>query len=302
MKKFVWSALIILLSCKLEAQTSLVQGTVMDENGRALSGVSVELLPTGQGVFTDEVGRFQLQVPKEANRLRFALLGFTPQEYAIPSDGQPLMITLYRKTHTLQEVVVVGFGERSRKELTTAVNKLDAGNFRHMPITQWEQALQGQLPGVVLTPASGSPDAAVSIRVRGAGSISAGNQPLIVVDGIVLSGQGGTETLGYPTNPFLNLNPDDIASIEVLKDAAATAIYGAQGGNGVILITTKSGAYEAAPQVQLDYSAGFSEASRRYDLLTGQEYASLWNEAAANGGITGFTYTVENEPSTDWAS
>jgi TonB-linked SusC/RagA family outer membrane protein len=275
---------------------------VTNPGGEPLPGVSITATGTTAGVATDTYGAFRIDVPPSTDSLTFSYTGYATQRLPV-RRGAPLRVVLRPVTYGLSEVVVVGFGEKNRRTLTGAVAAVDRRAFENVSVPTWEQALQGRLPGVSITPASGGLDAAASIRIRGVGSISAGNQPLIVIDGIVLSGQGGIESLGYQTNPFIALNPEDIASVEVLKDAAAGAVYGARAANGVILITTKSGRYGAAPRVNLNYYGGFSEITQRYDLLTGPEYATLWNEAARNSNITEGLYAdPAEEPTTDWQS
>ena len=275
-----------------QAQSTLVRGAVQSNTGEPLQGVSVAVSGTTIGTATDDDGGFRLEVPLAHDSLTFTYTGYRTRRLAVDRNA-PMRVLLQSQAYGLNEVVVVGFGEKNRRSLTGAVASVDQETFENVSVPNWEQALQGRLPGVSITSSSGGLNAAASIRVRGVGSISAGNQPLIVIDGIVLS----------ENSPMLALNSQDITSVEVLKDATAAAIYGARAANGVILITTQSGRYGAAPRVSLNYYGGFSEITQRYDLLTGPEYAALWNEAARNSGFTeGFYDNVEAEPTTDWQS
>ncbi|MCB0554947.1 MAG: TonB-dependent receptor [Phaeodactylibacter sp.] len=283
------------------AQSINVRGTALSDSGAPLPGVNVTVAGTTLGSFTDAAGAFQLEVPPAYDTLIFSYTGYEIRRIPIRRNA-PMQVVLKPISYELNEVTVIGFGEQNKKTLTGAFSSTCEEAFQNVSVSNWEQALQGRLPGVSITSASGGLDASASIRVRGVGSISAGNQPLIVIDGTVLSGLGGIESLGYLTNPFIGLNTEDIASVEVLKDAAAAGIYGSRGSNGVILITTKSGRYEAKPTVTLNYYAGFSEISERYDLLNGKEYAALWNEAARNVGNTANLYDVTAQPTTDWQS
>lgn len=302
MRSYLLLAWAGLLGTVALAQSSTIYGTVTSPAGDPLTGVSVAVDGTPLGVATDADGTFRLDLPPTIDSLTFSYTGYATQRLPVRRDG-PIQVVLRPLAYGLNEVVVVGFGEKSRRALTGSVASVDSKAFENVSVPTWEQALQGRLPGVSITSASGGLDAAASIRIRGVGSISAGNQPLIVIDGIVLSGQGGILGLGYTTNPFIALNTEDIASVEVLKDAAAAAVYGARAANGVILITTKSGRFGAAPRINLNYYGGFSEITQRYDLLNGPEYAKLWNEAARNSGITDDLYAdPAEEPTTDWQS
>lgn len=298
-------ATFVILLCSVflaHAQSGfLIEGYVSDPEGKPLTGVSVfPLDQTYKGTPTDTLGYFKLMLIANVDSIRITSTGFQPQTVSIFRE-MPMRIELQPAVFQLEEVFVTGFGQQSARSVTGAISKTGPAAFERMPFNSWQLGLQGQLPGVTITPASGGQAAASSIRVRGVHSISAGNQPLIVIDGMIMPAQNGSWTLGFQTNPLQTLNPEDIASVEVLKDAASAAIFGAQAGNGVLLITTKTGK-PGAPRFRAGYFAGFSEASQRYDVLNGREYATLWNQAAENTGFSNLIYNVDAQPDTDWQS
>jgi TonB-dependent starch-binding outer membrane protein SusC len=299
----LWLLLGLGLFCATaKAQEKPVRGYVFSKAGSPLAGVNIAYPDSQLGTISGKEGYFQLRALPSADSIVFSYTGYQTQ--TVPADQpMPLQIKLHPTVYQLGEVVVTGFGQQERRRLTGAVSKTEARSFERIPTNSWQQALQGQLPGVSITPASGGPGAASSIRIRGVGSINANNQPLIVLDGIVLPAQNGSWTLGFQTNPLLTLNPEDIASVEVLRDAASTAIYGAQAANGVLLITTKQGQARAKPRLRMSYYAGAASISNRFDLLNGPEYARLWNQAAQNAGFTNLLYDdPAAQPSVDWPS
>ncbi len=292
----------LMLIFDLNAQNRTVTGTVEDAQGVPLPGASVLVKDTPLGTITDANGAFNLEIPLERNILIFNFLGFIEQEVEINNQTK-LTVILKASTSDLDEILVVGFGTQSKRRVTSSIASVGEEVFENIPVPDFQNALQGRLPGVVITSGSGISNTESSIRIRGVGSISAGNQPLIVVDGLVMSGRINApyrgDFAGYNTNPFVNINPNDIASVEVLKDAAAAAIYGSRGSNGVILITTKRGDFNSAPKVHIGYQAGFSEPFRTPEYLSGPEYAGLYNRAAAAAGQPTFS-DVANQPNSDW--
>ncbi len=298
MQQLIYLVLLCSAAGLLSAQTR-VSGTVRTAENHALPGVSVRLQHGSAGTITDLQGFFQLPVHSLHDTLVFTMLGYQPQTCAL-AGREVVEVVLAETVRSLHEVVVVGFGSQEKRLLTGAVASVGAEVFDNVSVPAFQRALQGQLPGVAIMNASGGLNAEAIVHVRGMGSISAGNQPLFVVDGLILSGLAGVESLGFLTNPFLSLNPADIASVDVLKDAAATAVYGARGANGVILITTKTGRYEQPTRVSLNYYAGISTISKRRELLSGQEYARMWNQAARNVGLDSLAYAVSTQPNTDW--
>ena len=276
-----------------------VEGTVTDVDGEPLIGANVVLKGTTTGTTTDFDGKYALLVPSEGGILVISYTGFQTQEVEIGASNL-IDITMAEDAEVLGEVVVVGYGTQSKRNLTSSIASIDNKAFENVSVQGFEQAMQARLPGVNITGNAGTLGAQQTIRVRGVGSINASNQPLFVVDGLILnSGIEGSALGGPGTNPLLGINPEDIESVDVLKDAAAAAIYGSRGSNGVILITTKSGAYNQKPRVSLNYYAGTSQPTEQYDLLTGPEYARIWNYGTEYQGLTDF-YDEDAQPTANW--
>ena len=266
----------------LSAQT--ISGTITDSSGEPLIGASVLVEGTTTGTVTDLDGTFELNLPASAEKLIVTYTGFQTQEILL-SGQTTLDIVLQDNSTILDEVVVTGYGTQTRRRLTTSIASVGSEAFENVPVTSFENALQGRLPGVTINSNSGTLGAQTSIRVRGIGSINSDNQPLFVVDGVIInSSQEGSQLGGPGTNPLVNINPADIQSIDVLKDAASAAIYGSRGANGVVIITTKSGNFNRPASVSVNHQTGFTEPTNQYDLLTGPQYAELWNRAFVAGG------------------
>ena len=271
-----------------------VSGRVTDSgDGTPLPGVSVAVKGTTTGTTTDAAGRYSLQTPSNAT-LVFSFIGFTSQEVAV-NGRTSLNVGLVSDTKSLTEVIVVGYGVQEKKDVTGSVAQVKGSEIASLPVQSFEQGLQGRAAGVNITTPNGVLGNAPIIRVRGINSISSSSQPLIVVDGLpVTSGTGGN---GFATSNFLaDLNPSDIESYEVLKDASATAIYGSRAANGVILITTKKGK-QGKTSVTYDTWVGVTEAFRKFDLLNAQQYTDMKNEGYRNwlagGNATVNTRTAE---------
>ncbi|CAG5012039.1 TonB-dependent receptor P3 [Dyadobacter sp. CECT 9275] len=246
-----------------------VSGRVTDEKGEALPGVSIILKGTQQGTSSDAEGRYQLNIPDGSSVLIFSFVGYVPVEKTI-SNESILDVSLVTDTKSLQEIVVVGYGTQKRANVTAAITSVPMSEIKDMPVSNVATALQGKIPGVVIQQNNGTPGSTPAIKVRGFGSISAGNSPLIVVDGNIVG-----------AGIFSNLNTNDIESMDVLKDASSTAIYGSKGSNGVILITTKRGK-SGKPSVNLDVFTGFQEVTKKIDLLNSQQFAEFGKDASNN--------------------
>jgi TonB-linked SusC/RagA family outer membrane protein len=270
--------LFVLLTNMVWAQRT-VRGKVTDaENGEALVGATVSVVGTTRGAATDIDGNFTVEVPEGSNQLRVAYTGYAEQVLEI---GASNVIDVSMAPGTaLDEVVVVGYGAQRRRDVTGAVGSVSSENFNKGAQAAPEQLIQGKIAGVNVTNTSGEPGAGIDIQIRGAGSIRSGNGPLFVIDGVPLNSansNSGSTDVGFGTaaakNPLSFLNPNDIESIDVLKDASAAAIYGARGANGVVLITTKKG---IAGRTTVDYSGsyGISTLPRKLDVLSGSEYVA----------------------------
>jgi TonB-dependent starch-binding outer membrane protein SusC len=241
-----------------------VTGKVTDDKGVTLPGVSVVIKGSTQGTTTDSDGGFKISAPNGNAVLVFSFVGYVKQEIPIGSKTS-LTVALSPDDQTLNEVVVVGYGSQRKQDITSAVSVINMRDIGEQPASNPNQILQGRAPGVVVKQKSGTPGGAFEVRVRGIGSLGAGSDPLYVIDGF---------TVG--TSVGQNLNPNDIESVSVLKDAASTAIYGARGSNGVVLITTKQ-AKEGKVNVNLalDYGIQSIPRSRRVTMLTGPEFAQF---------------------------
>ena len=249
-----------------------IQGKVTDEKGEGLPGVSIVLKGTQKGTTSDSEGRYKLDVPSSAAILIFSFVGYMPQEMAVGSRIT-LDVTLRADDKTLEEIVVVGYGTQKRKDLTGAVGTVDSKEIKEMSVTRIDQALLGKVAGVQVKPVSGEPGAPPQIRIRGIGSISAGAGPLYVVD-------------GFPTQTIETLNPNDVESLDVLKDASATAIYGSRGSNGVIIINTKRGR-SGKPNITFDTYYGFQKVSKLPQFMTAREQAQYFYDGVKNRNIDG---------------
>ncbi|GJM33599.1 MAG: SusC/RagA family TonB-linked outer membrane protein [Saprospiraceae bacterium] len=257
---------------------TVVTGKVTSEDSpEGLPGVNVIVKGTSQGTITDYDGSYSVKVPSNEAILTFSFVGYVTQEIKVGNQSM-IDVILAPDVQSLDEVVVVGYGTQTKRDLTGAVSKLNNKSFNQGVNSSVDQMIEGKAAGVQVVQNSGEPGGGMSIDIRGVGSINAGSAPLYVVDGlpiensVLISGTGNeVAPTRSPRNPIGFLNPEDIESIEILKDASASAIYGARGANGVILITTKSG---SAGELKIDYSGhiGFNEVHNRLDLLNPQQY------------------------------
>ena len=277
-------ALILTLFQAALAQTRTVTGRITDQKtGEGLPGTTVLLKGTTTGVSTNADGRFSLNVPEVGGTLVISSVGMTTQEVLLGSRNN-LDIALGPDSKELSEVVVLGYGEQvSRRELTGAVATVNSNQYKDQPITGVDQALQGRAAGVQVSQNSGAPGGGVAVRVRGAASILASSEPLYVVDGLPIN-TGNTSQLGtgnQTTNGLSDLNPNDIATIVVLKDAAAAAVYGSRGSNGVVIITTKRG-QTGKTQVNLEYYTGASSVWKRPKVINGPQQTQVFLDEISN--------------------
>ncbi len=300
MKKLLFGLVLIFISTTAAFAQRNVTGKVVDQKGEALIGATVLVEGTSVGTVCDPDGTFSLSVPANGNTLIISYTGFITQRVALGSQGD-YNIVLEADVISFADIVVVGYGTRSKKELTGSVSKVSAEAISKLPVTGLDQALQGQAPGVQVTSASGTPGSSVSVRVRGPSSISAGNQPLYVIDGVPIN-IGNFSQLGFggqQDNALSNINPSDIESIEVLKDAAAASIYGSRASNGVVLITTKRGKQQKT-EVSLNTYYGTQDVWRTREPLTGPEYGALVNEARSARNLSAIFADPASLPSTNW--
>jgi len=281
MKKFILINCLLLLSWSAFSQQT-IKGKVTADDGSTLPGVNVLVKGTNIGTVTDIDGNYSISANDDAT-LVFSFIGFATLEVNVQSRSV-IDVQLNEDITALEEVVVIGYGTQKRSAITGSIASLDADDITQAPVTRIEQSLQGKVAGVQVTNQSGQPGDKPTIRIRGAGT-NGNADPIYIVDGFQVSG------IDY-------LNPGDIEKIDILKDAASAAIYGARGANGVVLITTKSG--QGTPMIQYSGYYGVQNAWRKLDVLNAQEYAIMMNEGAANAGLSPlFTNTSLGE-GTDW--
>lgn len=270
----------------------VVTGTITGPDGSPLTGATVLEKGTTNGTITDLDGKFSLNVEDGAT-LIFSFVGYETQERVVGVNSV-INLQLAEDVSALSEVVVIGYGRQQKRDITGSVATLSSKQIKDIPVTSFENAIQGQMAGVQVSETSGEPGAGPTIRVRGIGSISAGNEPLYVVDGFPISKnvdlgvQGdnfrrGDGRFRPPSqNPLGTLNPNDIESIQVLKDASAASIYGSRGSNGVILITTKKGKRSGKPQISYDTYIGSQSVANKLDLMNAEELIDYNREATNN--------------------
>lgn len=261
-----------------------VRGKVVDSKGDALIGVNVIIEETRQGTVTNADGEFSLTIPNKNAVIEFSYIGFKTQK--ISFNGRTYIeVILTEDIELLEEVVVVGYGTVKKRDLTGAVSSLRGEDLLKTNPVSLNQGLQGKLAGISVSQADGAPGAGISIQIRGANSFTTSTEPLYIVDGIPFS-MGEAPSTDYGTkqtnNPLSTISPQDIQSIEVLKDASATAIYGSRAANGVVIITTKSGS-EGKPRVQFSSNFNISNPVKKIDVLSAAEYAEYRNELVING-------------------
>ncbi|WAC13502.1 SusC/RagA family TonB-linked outer membrane protein [Dyadobacter pollutisoli] len=271
-------AALILFSCMVtHAQRRQVSGTVKNETGGLMPGVTILLKGTTMGVTTDTDGKFAIQAMPE-DVLKISFIGYLSEQIPVGNKTQ-FNITIQPDIATLSEVVVIGYGEAKRKDVTGSISSVSGVELRKTNPVTIDQALQGKVAGMVVQQVSGQPGGGVSVQIRGISSF-AGGGPLYVIDGVII---GGTATMGAGTNPLAAINPSEIESVDVLKDASATAIYGSQATNGVIIVTTKRGAV-TPPRISYDFYTGFQQVPKRIPIMNLQEYATFINERNAGLG------------------
>jgi TonB-linked SusC/RagA family outer membrane protein len=285
-------ALLFGLTAKVAIAQVNITGTVKDVKGEALFGVSVYLEKTTRGAVTDLDGTFKIENVKPGNYvLVFSYVGFKTERATIQVVvGKNTVVnkTLKEDEKNLNEMVVVGYGVQRKSEVTGSVSRIGGEKLNDMPAPSFEAQLQGKAAGVQVTVGSGLAGSASVIRIRGIASISAGGDPLYVIDGIpitqdyFINGNSGAMN----NNPLASINPDDIESIDILKDAAATAIYGSRGANGVIIVTTKRGK-DGGLKMEAGAQVGISLPTARPNMLQSKEYLQLYQEAWENDGNTG---------------
>ena len=294
-----------------------VIGTVYS-SGEPLPGVTVINLTTGKGTLTNFDGDYVLKKVSEGDEIEFSYLGFQSQKVVYSGQAE-LNVTLAESSEQLEEVIVTGYGTQIQKNLSSSISKVKSEDLENTALPSFEQAIQGRAAGVQVVSGSAMSGSPTKIRIRGTNSAVANSEPLYVIDGIIVesgSFMDSNGSVGFMDhgggNLLASINPNDIESLEILKDAAATAIYGARGSNGVVLITTKSGK-SGDTQIDVTLDSGFSTITRKLDFVNSQEYLILAQEAWYNSGedptkfwansgvlVNGLTKAQAMSTNTDW--
>lgn len=268
-----------MLTLSAYAQEKIVTGKVTStEDGSALPGVNILVKGTTQGTVSDASGNYSIAVPEGAS-LVFTFIGYTLSEVGV-GTRTTVDVQMAPDTQQLSEVVVVGYGTQLKQELTGNIAKVSGKEIENLPVPSFDQAIQGRAAGVFVEAGNGKLGQGMKVRVRGSASVSASNEPLYVIDGVIATADdlSGTDA---PTNPLAQLNTNDIESIDILKDASASAIYGSRAANGVVLITTKRGK-SGKTRFNIGYQKGFSKPTRSADWLDGSQYYTAFKEAFDN--------------------
>ena len=279
LKLVSFSVLLCLSSVWSQAQERMVTGVVRDGKGSPLPGVTVRVKNEKRAVMTDPNGNFRIPVSPGSSALVFSFVGFENQE--LPISNEKMSVTLRESSKSLNEVVVVGYGTQRRAATTGAIASVKAAEITQSPITNVAQGIQARVAGLQVTQNNAAPGGNISVRVRGTNSINGSSEPLYIIDGIQISNEGSANSI----SPLSTINPNDIESAEILKDASATAIYGARAANGVVLITTKRGK-NGPTRVGLETYGGVQEVTKTLDLLNATQFAELENEIYKNAIYT----------------
>jgi len=270
-----------------EQQAEAIHGRVTDSSGTPLPGVTVVVKGTTQGTITGADGTYSLTNITGDASLVFSFIGMKSQEKSVIGKSV-IDVVMEEETIGLEEVVAIGYGTVRKSDLTGSVSSVKSEELKKLPMASIDQGIQGRAAGVQVTNTSGAPGGQVSIRVRGGNSLSSSNEPLYVIDGFPIAAgsmASGYQNTSLANNPLATINPNDIESIEILKDASSAAIYGSRGANGVVLITTKRGK-AGKTKVTYDGYIGRQSITDKLDLMDGEEFATMSNIAAANAGLS----------------
>jgi TonB-linked SusC/RagA family outer membrane protein len=262
-----------------------ITGRITDEQGNAMPGVTIQVTGTGVGTSTSANGRFALDAPQNST-LTITSIGYETQTVKVGTQGQTLNISMKPSSKELSQLVVIGYGTQRKEAITGSVSSISGDKLREVPAANVTDALQGRLPGVQISQTSSQPGSTMQIRIRGARSLTASNDPLIVLDGIPFPGNIG------------DIDPSEIKSIDVLKDASATAIYGSRGANGVILITTNKGQQGSKPRITYNAYAGMAKAIK-YPMMNARQFTTL-KEVAKQFTSLGSDEDTSGSVNTDW--
>ena len=284
MRKYLTMVVLLFISVATYAQQHSVKGTVVDQNGYPVIGMTVLEQGTQNGTTTDIDGNYQITVSSGSVSLEFTALGYQTVVEAV-NNRAIIDVTSAEEAMVLDAVVAIGYGTVRKKDLTTAVSTVSTDDMKLRPVTEASGFIQGKVAGVTVQQTSGQPGSGMTIRVRGASSIASSNDPLYVVDGVPVG--EGSSAIAY-------LSPQDIETMQILKDASSAAIYGSRAANGVVLITTKQGKKSKGPQVNFSAYAGLSNVTKTYDVLNVEQYKELMDETGLANLPDGLT------DQTDW--
>ena len=290
-KILLWCIVGFLLPAHAFAQSMTVKGVVLDNTGMAIIGANVLVKGSGNGTSTNVDGNFTLKANK-GDIITVSYIGYQPQEQPA---SELMKFVLQDNEELLDEVVVIGYGTVKKTDLTGSVTAIKAEDINRGIVTSPDQMLQGKVPGLLVTPAAGDPTGSATIRIRGAASLKAKNDPLIVIDGVPVTLEGGAGM----ANPLASVNPNDIDTYTVLKDASATAIYGSRASNGVIIITTKKG---TGDNVQVSYNSSYSlkQNSSTLDVMTGDQYRDYMRSTYAGTSRLETVESLMGTANTNW--
>jgi len=279
-----------LLFCSISltfAQTKEISGKITDsKDGSAVVGATIKAKGFKSSTSSNTDGSFKITVDNKTKVLEITYVGYNPLAATLTSNY--LSVALQQSDRSLTEVVVVGYGKAVKKDVTGSISRVGAKDLENYPAPSFESAIQGKAPGVVVSSGSGKLGQAIQINIRGISSISASSQPLYVIDGLPVTTTSASDGTNDDTNPLADINPNDIESVEILKDASSAAIYGARASNGVVLITTKKGKEGKKTLLSLDLTHGISNPARKLSFLNAKQYVGLINQSAINDGTYDF--------------
>ncbi|MDP9041596.1 MAG: TonB-dependent receptor plug domain-containing protein, partial [Bacteroidota bacterium] len=260
---------IVLSGASLFGQ-NVITGTVVDSAGNKLQGANIVVPNSSIGTSTDASGHFMIRVPAGATQLEVSDINYQKQIVDIRGKNE-VMVILHAGSNVLGDVVVIGYGTQRKRDVTGSISSVKGDDFKNLPVSNVGTALQGRASGVDIIQTDGSPGSVPSIRIRGTGTINNAD-PLVVIDGV-------------PAGGLNDVNPNDIASIEILKDASSSAIYGSRAANGVVLITTRKGSFNQQPKTSVNLYTGTNKAIKYLNMLSAPDLAQLKTEAFANDSL-----------------
>ncbi|HVX27756.1 MAG TPA: TonB-dependent receptor [Parafilimonas sp.] len=289
MRKTLLQFFALLITMQSFAQNTITGKITDEQTGAPIAGATVIVKGEKTGVFSQTDGSFSIKTNASSNTLLVTSIGYADKE--VPINGSVINITLTQASKSLSDVVVVGYGTSIRKDITGSVSQVNAKNITNTPATSFETAIQGRAAGVFVEQQNGKLGQAINVTIRGGSSVTAGNQPLYVVDGIPVTA-GDLSSNGSSTNSLSDINMNDIASIEILKDASSAAIYGSRASNGVVLITTKKGK-AGTSKIEFNYFTGVQNPTGRREFLDSKEYVDYFTQAALGAATQDVIYGYE---------